>query len=212
MIAAIRKLGTTSPIIKLVDSTIFNAIQRIARELVAAEYALWKDDIAPALARNGIRVHDVANLNAKRTAWAQRYFREEVFPMLTPLAVDASHPFPQLLNKSHNLLVRARNERGGEMLHAIVQVPRVLPRLILMPRGKGEDDEQRERARGLLAVEAAAPGEDDAQLLHVLDGRAAGLDERDDLTEVIGNRIAARKYRELAPMEIRIVEAHVTLK
>ena len=60
--------------------------------------------------------------------------------MLTPLAVDASHPFPQLLNKSHNLLVRARAERGGEPLHAIVQVPRALPRLILMPRGKGEDE------------------------------------------------------------------------
>ena len=118
----------------------FNAIQRIAHEMVATEYALWKDDLAPALAKNGIRVHDVAELNAKRAAWAQRYFREEVFPMLTPLAVDASHPFPQLLNKSHNLLVRARSERGGELLHAIVQVPRVLPRLILMPRGKGEDE------------------------------------------------------------------------
>ena len=58
--------------------------------------------------------------------------------MLTPLAVDASHPFPQLLNKSHNLLVRAKAQRGGEPLHAIVQVPRVVPRLIAMPRGKGE--------------------------------------------------------------------------
>ncbi|MEY2497964.1 MAG: polyphosphate kinase, partial [Verrucomicrobiota bacterium] len=118
----------------------FNAIQRTASELVATEYALWKDELAPLLAKNGIRVHDVASLNAKRTAWAQRYFQEEVFPLLTPLAVDASHPFPQLLNKSHNLLVRARNERGGELLHAIVQVPRVLPRLILMPRGKAEDE------------------------------------------------------------------------
>src|SRR3984893_991398 len=116
----------------------FNAIQRTAHEMVATEYALWKDDLAPALAKNGIRVHDVADLNAKRTAWTQRYFREEVFPMLTPLAVDASHPFPQLLNKSHNLLVRARSKRSGEPMHAIVQVPRVLPRLILMPRGKGE--------------------------------------------------------------------------
>ena len=118
----------------------FNAIQRTAHEMVASQYALWNDDLAPALAKNGIRVHDVADLNAKRTAWSQRYFREEVFPLLTPLAVDASHPFPQLLNKSHNLLVRARSERGAEPLHAIVQVPRALPRLILLPRGKGEDE------------------------------------------------------------------------
>ena len=60
--------------------------------------------------------------------------------MLTPLAVDASHPFPQLLNKSHNLLVRARTERGGEPLLAIVQVPRVVPRMILLPRGKSDDE------------------------------------------------------------------------
>src|SRR5438045_9092075 len=59
--------------------------------------------------------------------------------MLTPLAVDASHPFPQLLNKSHNLLVRARANQGGESLLAIVQVPRVVPRLILMPRGKTDE-------------------------------------------------------------------------
>ncbi|MDP9253949.1 MAG: polyphosphate kinase 1 [Verrucomicrobiota bacterium] len=118
----------------------FNTIQRTVHELVATQYALWNDDLAPLLAKNGIRIYNVAQLNTKRAAWARRFFQEEVFPMLTPLAVDASHPFPQLLNKSHNLLVRARTGRGGEPLHAIVQVPRVLPRLIQMPRGKGEDE------------------------------------------------------------------------
>jgi polyphosphate kinase len=118
----------------------FNSIQRVVRELVTAEYALWKNELLPELAKNGIRIRDVAQLSAKRAAWARRYFQEEVFPMLTPLAVDASHPFPQLSNKSHNLLVRAKAQRGGEPLHAIVQVPRVVPRLIAMPRGKGEDE------------------------------------------------------------------------
>ena len=60
--------------------------------------------------------------------------------MLTPLAVDASHPFPHLLNRSHNLLVRAKAGRRGEPLHAIVQVPRVVPRLIALPRGKGANE------------------------------------------------------------------------
>ena len=118
----------------------FNAIQKTVRELVTTQYALWNTEIAPALTKHNIRIHDVAQLNTKRAAWARRFFQEEVFPMLTPLAVDASHPFPQLLNKSHNLLVRAKSQRGGELLHAIVQVPRVLPRLILMARGKGEDE------------------------------------------------------------------------
>src|SRR6266516_2085091 len=66
--------------------------------------------------------------------------QKTVRPMVAPLAVDASHPFPHLLNRSHNLLVRAKTRRRGEPLHAIVQVPRVVPRLILMPRGKGADE------------------------------------------------------------------------
>jgi len=54
----------------------------------------------PALAKNGIRLHDVAQLTGKTAAaWAKSYFQEEVFRYSTPLAVDASHPFPQLLNK-----------------------------------------------------------------------------------------------------------------
>src|SRR2546429_5559866 len=118
----------------------FNSIQRIARELVAAQYSLWNEDLLPLLAKNGIRIPKMTELSAKRAAWMHKYLQEEVFPMLTPLAVDASHPFPQLLNKSHNLLIRAKTQRGGEQLHAIVQVPRVLPRLIVMPRGKGEDE------------------------------------------------------------------------
>src|ERR1700730_1986128 len=116
----------------------FENIQRVVRELVATQYALWNTELLPALAKNGIRIQKVSQLNAKRAAWAQKYFQEEVFPMLTPLAVDASHPFPQLLNRSHNLFVRAKARRGGDPLHAIVQVPRVVPRLILLPRGKDE--------------------------------------------------------------------------
>ncbi|MEO8439199.1 MAG: polyphosphate kinase 1 [Spartobacteria bacterium] len=118
----------------------FEAIERIAKELVAAQYALWQKEIEPLLRQNNIFIHHVGELSTKRAAWARRYFQQEVFPMLTPLAVDASHPFPQLLNKSHNLLVRARAKKGGEPMHAIVQVPRAVSRLIYMPRGEKGDD------------------------------------------------------------------------
>src|SRR5438128_11719960 len=97
----------------------FNNIQRVVRELVAAQYSLWNEELLPLLAKNGIRIPKMTELSARRAAWAHKYFQQEVFPMLTPLAVDASHPFPQLLNKSHNLLVRAKTQRGGERLDAI---------------------------------------------------------------------------------------------
>src|ERR1700719_1350077 len=124
----------------LSPTELVDRIQRAVRELVGTQYALWKNELQPELAKNGIYVREIAELPAKRAAWAHRYFHQEVLPMLTPLAVDASHPFPQLLNKSHNLLIRAKTQRGGERLHAIVQVPRVLPRLIAMPRGERDDE------------------------------------------------------------------------
>jgi len=124
----------------LSPTEVFDRIQKTVRQLVATQCALWKHELQPELANKGIYVREIGELPAKRAAWAHRYFQQEVFPMLTPLAVDASHPFPHLLNRSHNLLVRAKAGRRGEPLHAIVQVPRVVPRLILMPRGKGVDE------------------------------------------------------------------------
>src|SRR5881409_1052435 len=124
----------------LSPTELFDRIQKTVRQLVAAQYALWNDELLPELGKNGIFVRNVSDLSAKRAAWARKYFQEEVFPMLTPLAVDASHPFPHLLNRSHNLLVRAKTQRRGEPLHAIVQVPRAVSRLIALPRGKGADE------------------------------------------------------------------------
>jgi polyphosphate kinase len=121
---------------------IFNGIQRVTHELVAQQYALWKQEIVPQLAENSIYLHAVSALTGTDAEWAHRYFLDEVFPVLTPLAVDASHPFPRILNKSHNLLVRVRRTDSGDdaqgPLYSIVQVPRVVPRLIALPRGGGD--------------------------------------------------------------------------
>ena len=118
----------------------FDRIQKTVRQLAAAQCALWNNELLPELGKNGIYVREIAELPPKREAWAHRYFQQEVLPMLTPLSVDASHPFPHLLNRSHNLLVRAKTQRRGEPLHAIVQVPRAVSRLIALPRGKGADE------------------------------------------------------------------------
>ena len=118
----------------------FQAIERVVHQMVADQYKLWNQEIEPLLRENNIFLRNLEELSAKRAAWARRYFQQEVFPMLTPLAVDASHPFPQLLNKSHNLLVRARAKKGGEPMHAIVQVPRAVSRLIHLPKGENGDE------------------------------------------------------------------------
>src|SRR6201993_4875915 len=62
----------------------FNQIQRLAHELVATQYELFNKELLPDLAKNGIRIRNVSELGTRRATWARKYFREEVFPMLTP--------------------------------------------------------------------------------------------------------------------------------
>jgi polyphosphate kinase len=118
----------------LTPAEVFDAIQKTTHQMVDEIYQLWNDDIIPALAENNIHILSIAKLEEKAAQWVRDYFRKEVFPTLTPLAVDASHPFPQVLNKSHNLIIRARKPGNEDPLYAVVQVPRVVPRYIALPR------------------------------------------------------------------------------
>ena len=118
----------------------FDAIRQEVLKLIDDQYQLWHHELLPALGKHGVHLHDFKSLDEKDKKWASHYFQEEVFPVLTPLAVDASHPFPQLQNKSHNLFLRLRRpERPDEVLHAVVQIPRVLPRLVRIPHPKTDE-------------------------------------------------------------------------
>jgi polyphosphate kinase len=74
--------------------------------------------------------------------WLENFYRSEVRPVLTPLAIDPNHPFPQLLNKSLNIIVQLEMKTGTEMLRhlAVVQAPRVLPPVVKLPRADGRRD------------------------------------------------------------------------
>src|SRR5579862_213324 len=126
----------------LTASEAFRAIHRRVRRMVENQYACWRDQLMPALAKNGIRVLDVPELSPEDLAWVQDYYRAQVRPVLTPLAIDPAHPFPQLLNKSLNLIVRLEMPKGQEMLKhlAVVQTPRILPRVVQLPSKDGRLD------------------------------------------------------------------------
>jgi polyphosphate kinase len=118
----------------------FEAIRQEVLKMIEDQYQLWNSELLPALGKHGVYLHDFKGLGKHDQTWATHYFREEVFPVLTPLAVDASHPFPQLQNKSHNLFLRLkRPERPTEALHAVVAIPRVLPRLVRIPHPKADE-------------------------------------------------------------------------
>jgi polyphosphate kinase len=126
----------------LTATEIFKAVTKRVRRMVADQYACWREEIMPALAKNGIRILEMAELHPPDMEWLEQYYRTQVRPVLTPLAIDPAHPFPQLLNKTLNLIVRMELLKGQEMLKhlAVVQIPRILPRMIQLPRVDGGQD------------------------------------------------------------------------
>ena len=107
-----------------------------ARLLVAEQYRLLNEAILPALSSTGIRLLRHDDRNAEQRAWVSSYFHRDVKPLLTPIGLDPAHPFPQALNKSLNFVVElsGRDAFGRETSVATVKAPRVLPRVIALPR------------------------------------------------------------------------------
>jgi polyphosphate kinase len=107
-------------------------VRNRAHAMSQREYSCWRDVLKPALAKEKIAFKEIEELNKSEFTWLRAYFRREVFPVLTPLAVDPTHPFPLILNKSLNLFVSLRNlrKKQAKPLKAVVQVPRILPRLV----------------------------------------------------------------------------------
>ncbi|HWQ93308.1 MAG TPA: polyphosphate kinase 1, partial [Clostridia bacterium] len=126
----------------LTASETFHAIQMRVRKLVRDQYACWREDLRPALARNGIRILEMHEVNDAGLSWLEEYYQTQVRPVLTPLAIDPAHPFPQLLNKSLNLIVRLEMASQAETLQhlAVVQIPRILPRMVRLPGTGGRRD------------------------------------------------------------------------
>jgi polyphosphate kinase len=112
------------------------AIRQIVLRQREAVFRCWQDDLLPKLRRAGVYVLRYRDLSARQRAWCREYFEREVYPVLTPLAVDLSRPFPLISNLSLNFGCVIANPDGGE-LFARVKVPDTLPRLVRMPPVSG---------------------------------------------------------------------------
>jgi len=109
------------------------------KRMVEDQYRCWREHIAPALYAQRIRFHNYPDVSADERAYFEKYFRETIYPVLTPLAVDPAHPFPQLLNKSLNVIVELEGD-GLNTDIAVVQAPRILPRLVPFSKRTDGDD------------------------------------------------------------------------
>src|SRR5277367_1907076 len=107
--------------------------------MVRDQYKCWNEELLPALAKVGIRVLPASQLEGKAAQAAKTFFERRVSPMLTPVTVDPSHPFPHVLNKALCIafLMRRRKNSSEKPVFGVVTVPRALPRLIRVPTENG---------------------------------------------------------------------------
>ena len=117
----------------------FRALHGRVRTMMSQQFKCWREDLVPNLAKSNIRFLRPDGLDDKRSNWLHEYYQQQVRPVLTPLGIDPVHPFPQLLNKSLNIILQLEIEKDGAVSKrlAVVQVPQVLPRLVRLP---GEDE------------------------------------------------------------------------
>ena len=110
-------------------------VREQAHQIIARQYQVLNEEILPALDQQGIRFLRRTHWNDTQRAWVKEFFFNEVMPVLTPIGLDPSHPFPRVLNKSLNFAVelQGKDAFGRNSAKAIVQAPRVLPRTILLP-------------------------------------------------------------------------------
>ncbi len=116
-----------------------NEIRKELKPQVLRQHRYFYEELRDELASAGIHVLDYDHLNVQQTAYLLQYFRSQIFPVLTPLAVDPSHPFPYISNLSLNLAVVVKDSRSGDSHFARIKVPDQLPRFVQLPLNPGED-------------------------------------------------------------------------
>ncbi|GED33716.1 RNA degradosome polyphosphate kinase [Brevibacillus centrosporus] len=117
-----------------------HAVWERTHEVMQNMFAILREDITPELQKAGIRFLKAKQLDEEQEGFVHSFFHHQLYPVLTPMAVDASHPFPMLLNKSLNLAVLLEDDDVDSEgpLFAVVQVPSVVPRFLELPSPVGE--------------------------------------------------------------------------
>ena len=120
---------------KLSAQQIFDALRHGMLGIVRQQYELLNNVLFPELAAAGVRFVKSEDWTGEQQEWLAQYFREQVVPVLTPLTFDPSRPFPRILNKSLNFIVRlhGKDAFGRRRNRGMVQAPRSLPRIIRLP-------------------------------------------------------------------------------
>jgi polyphosphate kinase len=123
----------------LTASEALAAISKRVRRMVDDQYRCWREQLQPLLEDHRLRFHNYPDVPQSEQDHLANFFTKGVYPVLTPLAIDPAHPFPQLLNKSLNVIVELEGDDLDTDI-AVVQVPRILPRVVPFAKQENGDD------------------------------------------------------------------------
>ncbi len=138
-VAGLKQLAAISPEQTgndgFLPTAVLKNITKITRQLVKEQYDILNNELLPALAKEKIYFLPQNKWEAAQTDWIKHYFRNEIMPLVSPVALDPAHPMPRLVNKSLNFIVslEGKDAFGRDTSLAIVHAPRALPRLIRLP-------------------------------------------------------------------------------
>jgi polyphosphate kinase len=117
-----------------------DVLATLTHEFVDDQYGCWNERLRPALADNGIRVLGLHELEPEAQRFVDQYCEKELDPLLTPVTVDPSHPFPRVINKALCVAFLLRRRRRSALTYTgVVAVPRALPRLVRLPSERTAD-------------------------------------------------------------------------
>lgn len=181
-------------------------IRKDIKKMIKHYRRCYLETLLPELQKNGIQIKEYSELNKELQQKADEYFEKQIYPIITPLAVDEAHPFPFISNKSRSLAIKLRNAENNELLFARIKIPANRPRWIELERSNKKvvllsvKDLIKEKIhRFFPGVEVLS-----AHVFRVT--RNADIErneeEADDLLEMIEEELRERRFAEVVRLEI----------
>jgi len=185
-------------------------IGEVVPGLVTEQYRVLNDVLLPKLDRQGIRFLEPSEWNTRQKQWLTRYFNRELAPVLSPIALDPAHPFPDPLNKSLCFIVDLEGEDafGRKLGKAIVQAPRSLPRVVRLPDSCAQTPNEFVLLTAIIEdhVEELFPGMRALGCYQFRVTRNSDLfvdmEEVDDLLRAVEGELSSRRYGDAVRLEI----------
>jgi polyphosphate kinase len=179
------------------------AIHDRLNPLLEAQVRTWMDELVPALRAEGVEIHDYDKLSETDRIAVDEFFARQVFPVLTPLAVDPGHPFPFISNLSKSLGVYLEHPRSGEELFVRIKIPEHLPRWVPLP-ARHQFVPLEQVIGGNLGILFPGMTVREFQLFRVTRNADIEMDEEgaDDLLEMVENELRKRRMAKVVRLEL----------